>query len=560
MRKRSTSSMSGSGGDADPKAALRVALYIRVSTARQAEAELSIPDQIKQGQDYCAAHNMTLAQVFTDAGASATDDRRPEFQRMIEEATSATRPFDIVLVHSFSRFYRAQFESEWYQRKLKKAGVRVISITQEFADDPTGKLIKAIIASFDEYQSDETAKHTRRTMLENARQGFWNGSTPPFGYQTVVAEQRGQKLKKKLAVNEAEAATVRHIFDLALGRSAAPIGIKAIVNSLNGAGHRFRGKDFHVCSVHRILTATDYTGTFYFNCRDSNTGDDKPSEEWVAVPIPEIISSGDFDQVQASLRSRSPKRVPPRVVSGPTLLTGIAKCGDCGSGMTLRTGKSGKYRYYTCAGSALKGKTMCKGRSIPMAALDGMILENLTDQLLTPERLKVLLKAFMEQSEEASSERRNQLTQARRAYTEAEGRISRLLEMVEHGLLDIQDPTLKDRLDAAKLARHATADRVRLLEAATAAGSTAITPDKVERLATSLRQALEQDDSAFRKAYVRLFVGQVVVSDTEILVRGPTAALAKAANADCLPPAGDAVPSSITDWRPRRDSNPRPPD
>ena len=87
----------------------RVALYVRVSTTRQADAELSIPDQIKQGQDYCAARGLKLVETFTEPGASATDDRRPEFQRMIDAATSPERPFDTILVHSMSRFFREQY-------------------------------------------------------------------------------------------------------------------------------------------------------------------------------------------------------------------------------------------------------------------------------------------------------------------------------------------------------------------------------------------------------------------------------------------------------------------
>jgi len=34
---------------------LRAALYLRVSTARQAEHDVSIPDQKRQGVTYCAA-------------------------------------------------------------------------------------------------------------------------------------------------------------------------------------------------------------------------------------------------------------------------------------------------------------------------------------------------------------------------------------------------------------------------------------------------------------------------------------------------------------------------
>jgi resolvase-like protein len=50
-------------------------------------------------------------------GASATNDRRPEFQRMIEAGISKPAPFDVVVVHSFSRFFRDHFELEFYVRK-----------------------------------------------------------------------------------------------------------------------------------------------------------------------------------------------------------------------------------------------------------------------------------------------------------------------------------------------------------------------------------------------------------------------------------------------------------
>src|SRR3546814_7342845 len=49
-------------------------------------------------------------------------------------------------------------------RRLKRAGVELVSITQEFADDPAGNMMRNIVAIFDQHQSEETAKHTRRTM------------------------------------------------------------------------------------------------------------------------------------------------------------------------------------------------------------------------------------------------------------------------------------------------------------------------------------------------------------------------------------------------------------
>jgi DNA invertase Pin-like site-specific DNA recombinase len=62
-----------------------VALYARVSTARQAEKDLSIPDQLRQMREWCKARKHHIAVEYVEPGASATDDKRPVFQQMLEE-------------------------------------------------------------------------------------------------------------------------------------------------------------------------------------------------------------------------------------------------------------------------------------------------------------------------------------------------------------------------------------------------------------------------------------------------------------------------------------------
>jgi site-specific DNA recombinase len=91
---------------------------------------------------------------------------------MIEAGTSKPAPFDVVIVHSFSRFFRDHFELEFYVRKLAKNGVKLVSITQEMGDDPMHVMMRQIMALFDEYQSKENAKHVLRALKENARQVF----------------------------------------------------------------------------------------------------------------------------------------------------------------------------------------------------------------------------------------------------------------------------------------------------------------------------------------------------------------------------------------------------
>lgn len=65
-------------------------------SARQAGHGVSIPDRKRQGEAYCAARDYQLVETYVEPGASATNDRRPAFQRMIEAGTSKPAPFDVV--------------------------------------------------------------------------------------------------------------------------------------------------------------------------------------------------------------------------------------------------------------------------------------------------------------------------------------------------------------------------------------------------------------------------------------------------------------------------------
>jgi DNA invertase Pin-like site-specific DNA recombinase len=253
---------------------MAVALYARVSTPRQADNDLSIPDQLRQLREYCKARNFAIACEYVEPGATATDDRRAVFQQMIADATQPPAPFDAILVHSRSRFFRDLFEFLQYERILKKVGVKIVSITQETSDDAAGEMASKLFSLFDEYQSKENAKHTQRAMQENARQGYWNGSVPPFGYRAMATDTVGNRgrRKRRLELEPLEAESVREIYRLYLhGRDGNVLGMKAIAAYLNGQGLTMRGHRWRIQKVNRLLSDPLYAGCFYFNRRDSRT-------------------------------------------------------------------------------------------------------------------------------------------------------------------------------------------------------------------------------------------------------------------------------------------------
>jgi hypothetical protein len=277
-------------------------------------------------------------------------------------------------------------------------------------------------------------------MKENARQGFWNGSTAPFGYIAIDAERRGDNVKRVLSIKDDEARIVHRIYDLYLGVETLQFGVKAIVSKLNGEGISFRGKPFMISRVHRILTSETYTGTFWFNVTDTKTKQVRPRSEWVRMETPLLINREVFDEVQEQLASRAPKKRAPRLVNSPTLLTGIATCAHCGAGMTLQTGKS--YRYYACAGRAQKGPTRCGGCAVSMPKVDSAVLGALRDVIFTPDKLTELVSAYLEQARNEAQRQRSQLSKSKAELSETEGAIKRLLGMVEKGLWKSTTPRL----------------------------------------------------------------------------------------------------------------------
>jgi site-specific DNA recombinase len=532
----------------------RAAIYVRVSTVRQAERDLSLPDQIAQCRAYCERQGWEVAEIFSEPGASALDEDRPAFQEMIYKATRSDRPFNFVVVHSLSRFSRDALHSELYVRKLRKVGVELVSITQAVTQDASGEMMRKLLNVFDEHQSRENAKHVHRAMCENTRQGFWNGSRPPFGYGLRIAERRGAKDKKVLVVNEDEAKIVRHIFGMATGVNGHPVGVKAIASYLNERGISRRGHKFGTSSIHEVLTATSYVGRHYFNKKDSRNKKPRPPSEWIELAVPAIVDEEVFNAAQALLRSRNPRRMPPRIANGPTLLAGVARCGHCGAALIQNTGKSGAYRYYCCSRKLKEGATSCRGLRMRMEDLDQTVIGEVSKRVLEPQRLTEMLRDYVKASARKGVAESDRLTALRRELSETEARLTRAMELIESGLEDVNDRLFRERYTGLKVRRTELESEIATLKKRMNSGEPIITPEKVACLGALLRDKLNGGSPEFRQAYARLILDEVTVSDEEIRISGSKDILARCASgeADINMP---AVLSFVPDWRARKDSN-----
>ncbi|MAU41080.1 MAG: recombinase family protein [Kordiimonas sp.] len=528
----------------------RVAVYVRVSTVRQAVNDVSIPDQIRQAEDYCQQKGWELVEQYIEAGASATNDRRPAFQRMIADACVSPSPYDIILVHSLSRFSRDAIDQGLYKRKLEQHDVLLKSMTQDFGEGAQADLISTIIGACDQHQSAETAKHVSRSMIENARQGFWNGARPPLGYVTYVSEKRGEKAKKKLKIDPKSSEIVKLIFSLYLEGidDLGPMGIKSITDYLNRRGYKTAtGSDFYIGQVHKILGRTSYMGMHYYNQRDNKTGKLKSRDEWVPMAVPVIIEPEIFQRVQDKLASRKPEVQAPRISNSKVLLTGAAYCESCGSPLMLTTGKSGRYRYYSCSGKHLKGDSSCERPiRVPEQNLDQLVSEQVAHRVLAPSRLKGLVGAVLDNHTQTKSKLHTEAKELRRQLRDVDRKLDRLFDAVSEGVVT-DSSAFRRSQNKLEAEREELMRLIAIKDRRLQVGLKRISTRQLELFGKKLQKMLLSGPFAFRKEYLHLLVDQIEVGKEQVTIKGSKAALA--ASMQSVKMGDEKVPNYIREWR-----------
>ena len=541
---------------------MAVALYARVSTVRQAQADLSIPDQLNQMRAWCHDHGLTIAKEYVEPGATATDDRRPMFQQMMSDATRKPYPFEAVIVHSRSRFFRDMYGTLHYERMLRQSGAELISISQPTTDDENGQLLKNLISMMDGYSSQENAKHTSRAMRENARRGYFNGSRAPFGYQVVATDIIGHKgkVRKQLAVDELEAHVVRQIYDLYIeGLEGKAMGMKAIAKHLNAAGTLMRGRPWRIQKMHDLLSDPTYRGEYRYNMKDSKTGLLRPESEWIRYAVEAIIDEATFEAVRRVREMRDPKAEgspKAKLATLPTLLTGLLKCEHCGKSMTLATGKSGHYKYYKCCNKMSIGPDVCNTPNLPMERLDCLILERLVNRVLNPERVTELMKDWLRHQAKAQTSVDAKVGQLGKALQATDDALNNLYSAIQKGVIAL-DSSLQVRVKQL----HDQREQV-LAELAMAKrekpSARQVSPKQVAYACERLRGLLLDPNRGYGKQLLSLLVTEIRVGTVNIQMTGETAALNEAVSKMKMGTSLEKVPSFISSWCARSDSNARP--
>ena len=298
-------------------------IYARYSSDKQTEQ--SIEGQLYDCYNYAKANNITVIGEYIDRAMTGRNDDRPDFQRMI--ADSAKHTFELVLVWKLDRFARSTEDAAYNRGKLKRNGVRLLSIKEDFGEGAASELMEHVMESFNEFYSADLREKTIRGMHQSALKCQSTGGQIPIGYKIEG---------KKYVIDEA----TRFIPETVFRMYAEGNRLSDIARHLNEKGYRTRlGKKFTTGSFYTMLSNEKYIGVYKY-------GDVRIEGGYEAMIDPVM-----FDAVQKKLIENK-KRAPKLSERENFFLTGKLFCGHCGEPMNGMSGNStkGKHLYYRCNG------------------------------------------------------------------------------------------------------------------------------------------------------------------------------------------------------------------
>lgn len=338
---------------------MNIVIYARFSSSSQREE--SIEGQVHTCKQYAEQNNYTVIDTYVDRAITGKTDDRPAFKKLM--ADSSKKRFQAVLVYSIDRFGRNLQQSVVNECKLQKNGVVLMSATENFTDDPSGRLHRNIMMSFAQYYSDELAQKIKRGMDINAEKCLCTGGSVALGYKVDK--------DKHFQIDPATAPIIPIIFNMyAEGKT-----VTEITTYLNSLGFKTsKGAEFNKNSLHTILVNKRYKGIYVYKGTETPDG------------MPRLISDELFDKV-AEIMSKNRKAPARKKAKVEYLLTTKLFCGKCKKMMTGFSGTGNKnktYNYYICNGRKEK---LCKKKMVSKDYIENLIISECR-KLLTKTNIK----------------------------------------------------------------------------------------------------------------------------------------------------------------------------
>ncbi|WP_291979651.1 recombinase family protein [Chelatococcus sp.] len=491
------------------QASRHAAIYARFSSDLQKDR--SIDDQISLARAYCSRNGLSVVREYSDrARSGASLFGREGLEALMRDAKGGL--FDVVVVEALDRLSRDQEDLAGIWKRLRFIGVEVVAVHEGTAD-AVQIGVRGLLGSL--FLAD-LAHKVRRGQSGIVREGRHAGGKA-YGYRPVA----GKPGEMEIVPDEAD--VVRRIFteyaggrtprDIAAGlnrdRIAPPRGQVWNASTINGNMARGYG----------IILNDIYAGKLVWNrvrmIKDPDTGKrvsrPNPESEWLTADVPHLrIVEQDLVDV-ARTRKLKRSHTPASHRQKPKhLLSGLLKCGECGSGMRVHDKDRGRLRV-RCSRHVESG-SCTNGRRYYADIIEKTVVEGLRDEMRDPQVIAEYVATFHAEMKRLSASSRRNRSAIERKLGETKRAMDRIIDAIADGSVPaamvsdrLRDLEADKRRFEADLALADQEDQVIALHPGVLSRYGQHLDDLAASLATSLR-----DDEAGLEAF-RSLVDSVVV-------------------------------------------------
>ena len=374
----------------------KAALYARVSTLGQGEEDkVSIPEQVQRIEKYCQEKDYTIVNRYVDVGFSGAKSKRPEFQRLLDDAKA--NKFDLIVCWKADRLSRGMYPAAALMEVIEPLGISI-----EAVEENLDMNYFAMLSVVGKMELDSIKARTQTGREGNIKRGN-NHSKPPFGYDY-------DKATKRWVENESEASWVRQIFEWYI----AGVSLYEIAKRLNNTGLPTKNRSrlgWTAQKISELVNSECYVGVAYYNKRRGATNKPKDKSQWIPMSVPAIVSQETWQAAQAKRQSNKP--FSPRNTKVVYLTQHILVCEECGKSFLIHSG-NGQARL-VCRGMTLHPHLFnCrKPKSVKYEPIADRLWEGVKAVLESEGSLEAAIQSRVEhvkQKGEAIKERLNKLS------------------------------------------------------------------------------------------------------------------------------------------------------
>ena len=458
-------------------------VYARFSSHNQTEQ--SIEGQLRDAHTYAERNGYLIIKEYADRAISGKTDQRPAFQKMIKDAEKGS--LQVILVWKLDRFARNRYDSANYKYRLKRFGVRVVSVMEGVAAGAEGIIVEGLLESMAEYYSVNLAENVRRGQRESVLKGWFPGGSIPFGY---LCENH------RLVADPKTTALVQEIFR----RYADGESPKAIAADLNARGYRTKAKrEWRISSLASMLQCPTYTGNF----------------DYAGTPIDCADAIIDEETFRRCQERRAMNRRAPAARAGKEryILQSKCYCGLCGAPMIGESGRSRNgdtYRYYKCAHQK-KTSRSCAKTPEKKDWLESYAIRATLNYILSPGQMEYIAKTTVEYYEKENDT--SGITELEKTIRRLEGELQKLVDAIIAMPVSAQ-PMIAQRMEQLSAQK---ADAEEDLAKLRITAAIRVTEDQVLAWLKTFKDG-DVSDPEFMARIVDVFVHSIYVFDDRLII------------------------------------------